>query len=96
MTEADVNYGDPCTDLLECIERQELSRLRSTHVLGEVAHRLIAIEASLLFSRPFAGMLMGRLFLLGLRYPPQSRFLGRSGCGILHTVIAQTPSGPKP
>jgi predicted nucleic acid-binding protein len=53
---ADLKHGVPRTDLLERIERQELSGFTSTHVLGEVAHRLMTIEASLVYSRPFAGI----------------------------------------
>lgn len=53
---ADANYGAACTDLLERIERQELTGFTSTHVVSEVAHRLMTIEATLRFSRPFAGI----------------------------------------
>ncbi len=53
---ADAKYGAACTDLLERIERQELTGHTSTHVVSEVAHRLMTIEASLRFNRPFAGI----------------------------------------
>ena len=53
---ADANYGAACTELLERIERQELTGFTSTHVVSEVAHRLMTIEAALRFSRPFAGI----------------------------------------
>ena len=46
--------GAACTDLVERIERQELTGFTSTHVLSEVAHRLMTLEACLLFSWPFA------------------------------------------
>jgi predicted nucleic acid-binding protein len=42
--------GPPCSDLLKRIEIQEFSGYTSTHVLSEVAHRLMTIEASGLFS----------------------------------------------
>jgi predicted nucleic acid-binding protein len=35
---ADSKYGDPCTDLIERIERQELTGFSSTAVISEVAH----------------------------------------------------------
>jgi len=38
-------FGPPCTALLQRIERQELVGYCSTHVLGEVSHRLMTIEA---------------------------------------------------
>ncbi len=53
---ADPKHGAACTELVERIERQELSGFTSTHVVSEVAHRLMTIEASLRFSRPFAGI----------------------------------------
>jgi predicted nucleic acid-binding protein len=42
--------GPLCTDLLKRIEIQELSGYTSTHVLSEVAHRLMTMEASALFT----------------------------------------------
>ena len=53
---ADPKHGTACTDLVERIERQELTGFTSTHVVSEVAHRLMTIEAALRFSRPFAGI----------------------------------------
>jgi predicted nucleic acid-binding protein len=38
--------GPRCTDLLKRIELQEFCGYTSTHVLSEVAHRLMTIEAS--------------------------------------------------
>jgi predicted nucleic acid-binding protein len=38
-------YGVSCTDLMERIARQDLVGHTSTHVLGEAAHRLMALEA---------------------------------------------------
>ena len=53
---ADPKYGDPCTDLIERIERQELTGFSSTAVISEVAHRMMTIEAADQFGRPFAGI----------------------------------------
>lgn len=53
---ADANYGAACTEFLERIERQELNGYTSTHVVSEMAHRLMTIEAALRFTRPFAGI----------------------------------------
>jgi len=47
-----VVFGPPCTDLLRRIELQEFSGYTSTHVLSEVAHRLMTMEASVLFNWP--------------------------------------------
>ncbi len=44
------SLGAPCTDLLKRIELQELSGYTSTHVLSELAHRLMTMEASALFN----------------------------------------------
>ncbi|MHB1424000.1 MAG: type II toxin-antitoxin system VapC family toxin [Gemmataceae bacterium] len=48
--------GAACTDLVERIERQELSGFTSTHILSETAHRLMTVEACALFGWPFAGI----------------------------------------
>lgn len=49
-------YGSAATDLLKRIEQQQLTGFTSTHILGEVAHRLMTIEAIALFGWPFAGI----------------------------------------
>jgi predicted nucleic acid-binding protein len=49
-------WGPPCTDLLRRIENQELAGFTSTHVLSEVSHRLMTIQASVLLGWPFAGI----------------------------------------
>jgi predicted nucleic acid-binding protein len=49
-------YGAPCTELLERIARQELVGHTSIHVLGEVAHRLMALEAIDRFGWPGTGI----------------------------------------
>jgi predicted nucleic acid-binding protein len=49
-------FGPPCTDLLERIERQELSGYTSTHVVSEAAHRLMTLEAITLFNWSQAGI----------------------------------------
>jgi predicted nucleic acid-binding protein len=41
----DPRYGAACTELLERIARQDLVGHTSIHVLGETAHRLMALEA---------------------------------------------------
>ena len=45
-------FGSSCTDLLNRIERGEVIAYTSTHVLSEVAHRLMTLEASVLFHWP--------------------------------------------
>ena len=49
-------YGAACTDLLERVEHQQLTGFTSTHVLSEVAHRLMAIEAMKAFGWTQAGI----------------------------------------
>jgi predicted nucleic acid-binding protein len=49
-------WGPPCSDLLQRIENQELAGFTSTAALSEVTHRLMTIQASALFGRPFAGI----------------------------------------
>ena len=41
---------------MERIERQELVGYTSTHVLSEVAHRMMTLEACIQFGWPFAGV----------------------------------------
>lgn len=41
--------GPNCTSLIKRIELKELTGFTSTHVLGEVAHRLMTMEASIKF-----------------------------------------------
>jgi predicted nucleic acid-binding protein len=44
--------GTACTALLKCIEVHELEGYTSTHVLSEVAHRLMTLEAAAVFGWP--------------------------------------------
>jgi len=49
-------FGPACTDLVERIENQELSGFTSTHVLGELAHRLMSLVACAALGWPFPGI----------------------------------------
>lgn len=42
---ADPNYGAACKQLLERIARRDIEGFTSTHVLADVAHRLMTLEA---------------------------------------------------
>jgi len=53
---SDPIYGPPCQRLLERIEKKTLGGCSSAHVLGDLTHRLMTIEAALLFSRPMTGI----------------------------------------
>ncbi len=53
---AEPNYGVACTSLLERLERRELEGWCSPHVLAEVCHRLMTIEACSLFGWPHQGI----------------------------------------
>ena len=48
--------GPPCSQLFQRIENQELAGFTSIHLLAEVAHKLMTIEANALFGWQFAGM----------------------------------------
>jgi predicted nucleic acid-binding protein len=49
-------HGAACTNLLAQIGRGVITGFTSTHMLSEVAHRLMALEASKLLVRPQTGM----------------------------------------
>jgi predicted nucleic acid-binding protein len=49
-------YGPPCRELLNRIERQEIEAFTTTHVLSDVAHRLMTLEAITRFGWPAAGI----------------------------------------
>jgi predicted nucleic acid-binding protein len=42
-------FGAPCTQLLARIAKQEIRGVTSTHVLSEVAHHLMTLEAASTF-----------------------------------------------
>jgi predicted nucleic acid-binding protein len=41
----DPQYGPPSTDLLLRIKRKQIAGFTSTHIIGEIAHRMMTIEA---------------------------------------------------
>jgi predicted nucleic acid-binding protein len=43
--EPNVQFGPAATEFLERIENQEINGISSTHIISEVAHRLMTIEA---------------------------------------------------
>ncbi len=49
-------YGLACTALLERIENNELVGFTATHVISEVAHRMMTIEAAQRIGRPLVGI----------------------------------------
>lgn len=53
---ADPIYGLACKRLLERIDNQEIQGFTSAHVLSEMAHRVMTLEAASRFSRPLSGM----------------------------------------
>ena len=50
-------FGHACTQLMARIERQDLMGFSATHVLTEVAHRLMTLEAASLMGWPFTGIM---------------------------------------
>ena len=53
---ADPVFGPACSQLVTCIENQEIMALTSTHVLSEAAHHLMTLESG----RPFRLAVEGR------------------------------------
>jgi len=53
---ANPTYGPACKRLLERIENQELQGFTSAHILSEMAHRVMTIEAALTLGRPMTGI----------------------------------------
>lgn len=53
---SDVTYGTPCQWLLEQIENKVFQGFTAAHVLGDLSHRLMTIEAALLFNRSMSGL----------------------------------------
>src|ERR1700682_2706312 len=49
-------YGAACTHLLQRIENQDIQGITSTHVLTDMAHRIMTIEAMGTFAWPVAGI----------------------------------------
>src|SRR5947209_6141768 len=52
----DPAYGAACTQLLKRVEQQQLQGFTSAHVLADVAHRLMTLEAISLLGWPVAGV----------------------------------------
>jgi predicted nucleic acid-binding protein len=52
----DANFGVACTSLLKRIELLEIIGWISPHVLAEVSHRLMTIEACSVFGWPYQGI----------------------------------------
>lgn len=48
--------GPPCFQFLERIRRKEIEGFTSAHVLSDVAHRLMSLEACATFGWPYAGI----------------------------------------
>ena len=49
-------HGAACDVFLDRVENQEITAVTSTHVLGEVVHRMMTIEASDRFGWPVQGI----------------------------------------
>jgi predicted nucleic acid-binding protein len=49
-------YGAACTHLVQQVEQRALSGFTSTDVLGDVAHRLMTLEAIAVHGWPYAGI----------------------------------------
>lgn len=47
-------FGQACTDLVERVDRREIRGFTSTHLLSELAHRMMTIEACQTFFAQFS------------------------------------------
>jgi len=54
--EPNPRWGPACTQLLQQIENQQFIGYTSTHVIGEVCHRLMTMEAHALWGWQLAGI----------------------------------------
>jgi predicted nucleic acid-binding protein len=52
----DPSYGPACETFLDRVENQEIAAVTLTHVLGDVVHRIMTIEACDRFGWPFQGI----------------------------------------
>jgi len=52
----DPSFGPACTSLVREIEQQQRAGYTSTHIINEVTHRLMTIEAAGAYGWPFAGI----------------------------------------
>ncbi len=52
----DPTYGGACTQLVKRVEQQQLQGLTSTHVVADLAHRLMTLEAINRFGWPATGI----------------------------------------
>ncbi len=52
----DPRYGPACQRLLERIDNQDIQGFTSAHVLSEMAHRVMTLEAATRFNRSLTGM----------------------------------------
>src|SRR4051794_17702698 len=53
---SDATYGEACQRLLDQVENKVVEGCTSAQALGDLSHRLMTIEAALLFNRPMTGM----------------------------------------
>ncbi len=53
---SDPRFGTPCQRLLKRMENKELQGITSSHVLAEMAHRLMTLEAAANLGRPLTGL----------------------------------------
>jgi predicted nucleic acid-binding protein len=53
---ADPRFGAACSQPLQRVENQEITGLNSTHVLTEMAHRIMTVEPISAFNRPMSGI----------------------------------------
>jgi predicted nucleic acid-binding protein len=80
----DPTFGPFCRGLLKRIEQGDLQGFTSAHVLGEVAYRLLTLEACQAFGLPYAGI--GRWLQ---RHPDEIRKLPRSRTALDKIVMMQ-------
>src|SRR5436190_14953875 len=74
---ADPLFGPACDRLLQQIDNGQIQGITSAHVVAEMAHRLMTLEAGMRTGRPPAGLTNWLK-----RHPPEVRRLVRPRQGI--------------
>lgn len=86
-------YGPACTSLLKRIENREIAAFTSTHVLGEVLHRLMTFEACARF-----GWSMAKIARRLKQHPTELQQLSQyqQALNTIHQLGVQVLSMPSP
>ena len=82
---SDPLYGAACSQLLQRVEDQEIRGFTSTHVLTEMAHRIMTIEAI-----ATVRVACGGNRKIGSEIPSPSSMSGHAGATSRHSMLTRT------